>query len=183
MTEPGAGVGRPIGMRPPLGNLAGAALTVAVTAVTLVILGGCGSSSSSVVPDAASDPAGVPSRTPGPVEGATVLPLISMTGGGGRTEPTATRLSSKADIRAFAAQFRGPALANRMRAAIAAVPATAGHEVVGQVVMVGCDRPPSVTVVVDQNGDIVLVPGEVASPLPECLAPVTTVAIAVLPPG
>jgi hypothetical protein len=36
---------------------------------------------------------------------------------------------------------------------------------------------------VNKEGQVELVPGEVASPLEECLAPVTTVAIAVLPRG
>ena len=56
-----------------------------------------------------------------------------------------------------------------------------GHDVVGQVVAVGCDRPPGVDVMADNDGDIRLVPHEVASPLEECLAAVTTVAVAVLP--
>ncbi len=46
---------------------------------------------------------------------------------------------------------------------------------------VGCDRPPGADVMVNGDGDVVLVPHEVASPLEECLAAVTTVAVAVLP--
>ena len=51
----------------------------------------------------------------------------------------------------------------------------------GQIVAVGCDRPPGVDVMADAAGDIRLVPHQVASPLEECLAAVTTVALAVLP--
>ncbi len=45
-----------------------------------------------------------------------------------------------------------------------------------QVVSVGCDVPPGATV---QDG--VIVPEKVASPLKECFAPVTTVALASVP--
>ena len=66
----------------------------------------------------ASDPAGVPSRSPGPVEGAQVLPLISMTGAGDGPQPTATLLNSRPDIRAFVAAVPVPAMAHRVEAAV-----------------------------------------------------------------
>ena len=53
--------------------------------------------------------------------------------------------------------------------------------VMAQVVAVGCDRPPGVDVFAGQDGRVRLVPHQVASPLEECLAPVTTVAVAKLP--
>lgn len=142
----------------------------------------CGSSSSSVSMGPASDPAGSPSRSPGSVAGARVLPLISMTGGGGRQTAAAQPLDTPAEVAAFLRQFGQPAMRHRLRSAIAAAPAQ-GRDLVGQVVAIGCDRPPGVDVVVESGGQVRLVPQEVASPLQECLAAVTTVALAVLPPA
>jgi hypothetical protein len=158
------------------------ALTAAlVTGTALALTAGCGSSSSSIAMDPASDPAGNPSSTPGPVEGAQVLPLISMTGIGGQASTTAAPLNSAGDITRFVRQFPSPLTQKRLRSAIVAAPSTPGHDLVGQVVAIGCDRPPGVTVMVNKDGRVELVPHEVASPLPECLAAVTTIAIALLP--
>jgi hypothetical protein len=104
-----------------------------------------------------------------------------MTGAGGQPQRTATELDSQADVKAFARQFRVPGMWRRIQAEVADVIADPDHQVVGQIVMVGCDRPPGVDVVVNEEGDVVLTPREVASPLEECLAAVTTVAVAVLP--
>lgn len=177
MREPGRRSDRPIPMRRTLGTLTAAL----VTGTALALTAGCGSSSSSIATDPASDPAGNPSTTPGPVEGAQVLPLISMTGIGGQASTTAAPLNSAGDITRFVRQFRSPLTQKRLRSAIVAAPSTPGHDLVGQVVAIGCDRPPGVTVMVNKDGRVELVPHEVASPLPECLAAVTTVAIAVLP--
>ncbi len=168
-------------MRRTLGNLTAAAATCLALGVTA----GCGSSSSATAADPGRDPAsdraGLPSRTPGLIEGAKVLPLISMTAAGGRPQPTATVLNTRADIQAFARQFRAPAIWRRIQSEIAGPLAVPGHQIVGQVIAVGCDVPPGADVMANQDGDVQLVAHEVASPLQECLAPVTTVAVAVLP--
>lgn len=167
-------------MRRTLGHLTAAALAC----LALGLTAGCGSSSSTADDPGqgpASDPAGLPSRSPGTVEGAKVLPLISMTGAGGQPQQTATQLNSKPDLKAFGSQFRVPAMWHRIESEVGDHLGDRGKELVGQIVMVGCDRPPGADVTVNEEGDVVLVPREVASPLEECLAPVTTVAIAVLP--
>jgi hypothetical protein len=179
-------LGTPTGHRP--GNRAGNRAGWTAVALACLVLGltaGCGSSSSYADPGQgpASDPAGAPSRSAGSVDGATVLPLISMTGAGGRPQRTATELDSLADLKAFSRQFRAPGIWRRIQAETGGAIGDPDRRVVGQIVMVGCDRPPGVGVVVDEEGRVVLVPQEVASPLPECLAPVTTVAIAILPSG
>ena len=176
--EPASPTRRPIPMRRTLGIL--------VAALAVMVTTGCGDSSSTATDPGqgpASDPAGVPSRSPGLVEGAHVLPLISMTGAGGRAQPTATLLNSRPDIQSFAQQFRVPAMSRRLESALRGVEHGPNEDVVGQIVAVGCDRPPGVDVMADPAGDIRLVPHEVASPLEECLAAVTTVAVAVLPRG
>jgi hypothetical protein len=155
--------------------------TVLATAL-LGVTGACGSSSSSVATDPASDPAGNPSRSPGSVAGARVLPLVSMTGGGGRRTSSAQPLDTSAEVARFLRQFGTPPMRARVRSAIAAAP-TDGEDLVGQVIAIGCDRPPGADVVVGTDGQVQIVAREVASPLQECLAAVTTVALAVVPPA
>lgn len=173
--EPRPGSARPIRMRRLLGTVLATVLATALLGLTAA----CGSSSSPVTTGPASDPAGSPSRSPGPVAGAHVLPLISMTGGGGRRTTSALPLDTPAEIAAFVRQF-GPPMGHRVRSAIAAAP-TGGKVLVGQVIAIGCDRPPGADVVVGTDGQVRLVARDVASPLPECLAAVTTVALASLP--
>ncbi len=148
-----------------------------VATAALAATAGCGSSNSS---STASDTAGPDSPGPGPVAGATVLPLVSQTGGGGRVSTQATLLGTQAQIDGFTRQFRAPALANRVSAA-AAQAAKSGYLVYGAVVALGCDVPPGAMVALDANGEVQLTAEDVPSPLQECLAPVTTVAIATVP--
>ena len=154
-----------------------------LTAVAgVLVLAGCGSTSSaSMAP--ASDPAGNPSRSPGPIAGAHVLPLVSLPGGGGRASATATSLASQTDLGRFVAQFRVPALRHRIIRAAAAAHVPDGSQLMGEVVAVGCDRPPSADAVVDPHGHVQLMPHLVASPMAECRTQVTTVALAVIPPA
>jgi hypothetical protein len=152
-------------MRRTLGTL----LATAVLAATAA----CGSATSSTA-------TGPNSPLPGPVTGAHVYPLISMTGGGGRMSQRASELDTPAQVRAFTSQFHLPALPHRISAVVTQV-APKAHLLYGAVVAVGCDRPPGVDVLLDGSGRVQIVPHEVASPLPECLAAVTTVAIVSVP--
>jgi hypothetical protein len=165
MTEPPGSSARPIPMKRTLGALLATAALMSTAA--------CGGTSSSTVsrPD---------SPAPGPVPGAHVLPLISVTGGGGRVSTSATLLDSKAHVRAFTQQFRPPTMTARVDAAVRKA-AASGHLVFGAVVAVGCDRPPGAVVALDAEGEVQITAKEVSSPLPECLAEVTTVAIASVP--
>jgi hypothetical protein len=144
---------------------------MATAALTVTV--GCGSatSSASTAPD---------SPSAGPIVGAEVLPLISSTGGGGQVTTPATLLDTRAHVADFTGQFRAPGLAHRVRDAVARA-AQSGYLVYGAVVAVGCDRPPGADVYLDAHGEVEITAHEVASPLPECLAPVTTVAIATVP--
>lgn len=152
-------------MRRTLGTL----LATAALGVTTA----CGSATSSTA-------TGPDSPGPGPVAGAHVYPLISMTGGGGRVSQLASELDTPAQVKAFTSQFHLPALPHRIRALVTEV-APKAHLLYGAVVAVGCDRPPGADVVLDGSGRVQIVPHEVASPLQECLAAVTTVAIVSVP--
>jgi hypothetical protein len=134
---------------------------------------GCGSSTSSTT-------AGPDSPSPGPVAGARVFPLISMTGGGGRVSLVASELDTPAQVKAFTSQFRVPAITHQIREVVTRAEPK-GLPLFGAVVAIGCDRPPGADVILDRDGQVEIVPHEVASPLPECLAAVTTVAIAAVP--
>lgn len=153
MAEPAAGRYRPITMRRLLG-------TIAVLLVTLPALGGCGGD------------VGV-GRSPAP--GATPhveVTLVHATAGRGRPERQATDVTERADLAAYAAQFSDVLAAKVTKAA-----RTSGSPVLAQVVAVGCDVPPGARL----DGDVI-VPDQVPSPMEECFAPVTTVAVAgVLP--
>jgi hypothetical protein len=163
-------------MRSSLGSLAATA--------ALALTAGCGSTTSST------DATGCPGRptcgdrpdgpTAGPIAGARVLPLISQTGGGGRVSTHASLLGSPAQIAAFTRQFPTPALGGRVEQA-AARAADSGHLVYAAVVAMGCDVPPGAEVALGANGEVEISAEEVASPLEECLAPVTTVAVATVP--
>ena len=48
------------------------------------------------------------------------------------------------------------------------------------VIAISCDEPPSATVT-EEDGAFVVTPGKVVEPLPECLVPVTSVAVLDLP--
>lgn len=147
-----------------------------VALAALVTTTGCGSSTSST---AAQDP-GASSSGPASTTGADVH-LISLTGAGGRPSSTALPLNTPDQVAAFVQQFRVPAMKNRIRAFTAHL--GSDDDLQGAVVAVGCDRPPGAAVQVTGSGTVMIVPYDVESPLPECLAAVTTVAIAVLPQG
>ena len=170
MRDPPAAPVRRIAMRPRLG------LVLAPLAVLagLLTTAGCGSSTSST---AAEDPG---SSSSGPVSPPDAdVHLISLTAAGGQPSGTAVPLNTPEQVAAFARQFRMPAMEHRIRAFTAHL--GDDDDIQGAVVAVGCDRPPGATVQVDGSGTVTIVPHDVESPLPECLAAVTTVAIAVLP--
>jgi hypothetical protein len=148
-------------------------LGILAATAALATMVGCGSATSSTA-------AGPDSPSAGPITGAEVLPLISLTGAGGQVSTTGTLLDTPAHIRSFSQQFRASVLEGRITAAVERAKQS-GYLVYGAVVAVGCDRPPGADVVLDANGDVQITGREVASPLPECLAPVTTVAIATVP--
>jgi hypothetical protein len=175
MTEPPATATRRTTMRPRLGSL----LAPLVALAALLATAGCGSSTSST---AADDPSSAPSSSgPSTPPGAKVH-LISLTGaGGGQPTGTASPLNTPEQIATFSKQFRSPAMANRIQSLTAKV--GSGDDVSGAVVAVGCDRPPGAAVQVDGDGNVLITPYDVESPLEECLVAVTTVAIAVIPQG
>ena len=76
----------------------------------------------------------------------------------------------------FAAQFENEALGDQLTTAIRKADVPEDQQLAAAVVSIGCDVPPGVTVQELESG-LAIVPLKVKSPLQECLAPVTTVAL------
>lgn len=102
------------------------------------------------------------------------LAIASGTAVGGEPERAATEVGSRAAMRKFARRHDVEELRKDLLAAY--VEAEAEEAVWVAVVSVGCDVPPDVDVsgTVDQ---VFLDPQPVEEPLPECFAPVTSVAV------
>ncbi|HYF72657.1 MAG TPA: hypothetical protein VD864_07535 [Nocardioides sp.] len=139
--------------------------TLGTTLLLAALLTGCGEDATA--PAADGDP---PTR---------VATVVSGTAAGGDVAPRPTVLDDEAAIAEYAGQFRGPLVRDVIRAA-RAVAVPDGAHLVAAVVAVGCDVPPRVEVT-GAGSDVSFLPAKVASPHPECFAPVTTVALAAVP--
>jgi len=156
----------------------------------LLVLTACAGDDAS---DVASDPAGSTSSpaTATPSDSPTVTPtagtvefdeiaILSQTAAGGQTSTTAVDLGKQAQLDAFVNQFEFPAFGQKIARKVAATTVPEGQVLIGAVVSIGCDVPPGVEVS-GEPGSWIITPLKVADPLPECLAPVTSVAIVAVP--
>lgn len=151
--------------------------------VGALVLAGCGADETAV------DPSGSPSGTAGSVSPsssppspatAKVLRLLSGTAAGGQVDGTVVPLTTPAEVAAFVRQFRGHPLGTQVRRFARHVSLGPGLVLVGSVVAVGCDVPTEVAI---GTTPLAMEAEPVPSPLPECLAPVTTVALAAVDPS
>jgi hypothetical protein len=133
---------------------------------------GAASASPSDLPSAA--PSGA-SSTRGAVD-FTEVALLSETAAGGEVEHRATVLDDASAVNGFAAQFETGAMSDELTTAVREADVAEGQELAAAVVSIGCDVPPGVTVQ-KLEGGVAILPLKVKSPLKECLAPVTTVAL------
>jgi hypothetical protein len=133
---------------------------------------GAASASPSDLPSAA--PSGA-SSTRGAVD-FTEVALLSETAAGGEVEQRATVLDDASAVNGFAAQFETGAMSDGLTTAVREADVAEGQELAAAVVSIGCDVPPGVTVQ-KLEGGVAILPLKVKSPLKECLAPVTTVAL------
>lgn len=130
-------------------------------------------------PPVADDPAPSAAPTNTPLDKPTVIALLSETAAGGRTMTTLVPLGGDG-LEGFLEPITSDSLAQEVRSAVADHPASDQHELMGAVVAVGCDVPPEVFVTQGEGGYDVRA-GKVASPLPNCLVPVTTIAVVEVP--
>jgi len=144
--------------------------------LTTGLAAGCGTGDGTATDRTSSSP------TPTGAAAPETIGLIGQSGGGGRVDAHATVLDDDAAVAAFTRQFRTDAVRHRIEAAIGKAHLSSGRTVVGAVVSIGCDVPPGVDV--QGTGDaLTITPKEVASPLEECLVPVTTVALVAVDSG
>lgn len=105
--------------------------------------------------------------------------LVSGTAGGGEVSARATELADDAALAAYVEQF-SDSFGAKVRAAVDRLVGPPGGVLVAAVVSIGCDVPPGAVVRRADHG-IEITPQKVVSPMEECLAPVTTVALAAVP--
>jgi hypothetical protein len=167
-------------MKTPLGPVLSAALLAALRA-------GCGDASSDTASDPAPDktrPTATASSMPtvDPTEGleAKTIAIVSQTAVGGHVDLDAVPLADEGAQAEFAAQFNRPGMERKIARTVASATVPEGYTVMGAVVMVGCDVPPGVLVTQSPDGWVVT-PEPVVSPLKECFAAVTSVAIVAVP--
>ena len=109
-----------------------------------------------------------------------LVDTITVTAAGGQLSETAVPLSDDADVQAFVEQFPSGDMGAQVQDAVAQTDVPDGQVLYGAVVAIGCDSPEQVAVSTSETG-LVITALKVPSPLPECLAPMTTVALVLVP--
>jgi hypothetical protein len=114
-----------------------------------------------------------------PGSGADVVEIVSETAAGGQTGDAAVRVDRPAGLARLTRDFRTPLLTDKISSVVERIRLAEGQGLYGAVIAVGCDVPPSASVEVT-DGEVVITAGKIVKPMPECFAPVTSVAIAVV---
>ncbi len=162
-------------MRRHLGSFLPSLLLVALPASAL---GACSDDDSGAV---AKDPGSTSTSAPGesPSEepvGYTLVDTITVTAAGGTVSEAGVPLTDDAAVQEFLSQFTSDDLLQQVQGAIAGATVTEGQVLYGAVIAVGCDAPDQV-VVDGHDAEVTITAVKVPSPLPECFAPMTTVAL------
>jgi len=111
-----------------------------------------------------------------------LVEVMTETAAGGATSETAVPLTDDAAVQAFNQQFETDALPTRVEEAVAGTDVPDGMLLYGAVVSIGCDAPTDVLVTdTDTGSGIAIVAQKVANPMQECFAPMTTVALVLVP--
>ena len=164
-------------MRRVLGSVLSALLLVG-------LLAGCGDDESGTISD---DPA--PTASDSPTKGSTgeevefeLVEMITETGAGGRPDDgqVAVPLTDDLAVQEFTGQFETEAMETRVQDAVASTDVPDDMLLYGAIVAIGCDSPTDVRVTSADQG-LVITAQKVPSPMPECFAPMTTVALVLVP--
>jgi hypothetical protein len=180
LPEPAPDRYRHIVMRRHLGSVLLAPLVVLVLA-----LAGCGgdNESGTITDDPAPSPSGSSKPAePDPDDGQVDFELVAMiteTAVGGKSGP-AVSLSDDDSVQQFTSQFDNDSMETRLQDVVQKTEIPDGMLLYGAVVAIGCDAPTDVLVT---NGDtgLVITALKVPSPMQECFAPMTTVAVVLVP--
>lgn len=132
-------------------------------------------SGTSACGDDESDPIGGDTGPERPAHSSTVA-ILSATAAGGKVSMSPTPLPDEQAARRYSQQFRQPGLGRQIADVVARTEVPDGQALAAAVVSVGCDVPPSVTITETDDG-VVVSADEVPSPMPECFAAVTSVAL------
>lgn len=170
----------------------------APAALLAVLLTGCGTegdgggdarggdasptaSTSAAEPSGSADPTDGGSTSTGGVDFEEVA-ILHGTAEGGAAETSPVLLDSQAAVDDFASGFTGRQLAEEIRSTYDSTDVPEGKELVAATISVGCDVPPGVTVTEGPEG-LRVIGRKVASPMRECFAPVTSVALVLVDAG
>ncbi len=146
------------------------------TVLATGLLAGCGSGQSDEHADDTSDTAHASSPAGDGTVDFTQVALVSQTAVGGKVNERATVLDDADAVARFSRQFTRASMGVALSSEVAGADVPDGQTLVGAVVSVGCDVPPDVTVQ-DTGAGLSIVAQKVESPLEECFAAVTTVAL------
>ena len=131
--------------------------------------------------DATPTEAGTPTKDAGDDEvDFELVQMITETAAGGAMSEVAVPLGDDTAVQEFNAQFETDALPTRVHNAVAKTDVPEGMLLYGAVVAIGCDVPTDVHVVAGESG-LVITGAKVPSPQIECFAPMTTVALVLVP--
>ena len=149
------------------------------------VLVACGDDDSGGVAQDPAPTSGTSSSAPsgGPSDGSvdfTLVTTFTQTEAGGQVSQVAVPLAAGDDVQAFTAQFETAAMKARVQDEVAKADVPDGMLLYGAVVAIGCDAPTAVDVSLDSAG-VVVTAQEVPSPKQECFAPMTTVALVLVP--
>jgi hypothetical protein len=140
----------------------------------VLALTGCGDTT---VDHPVSDSA--PPSSSSPADRVEVVELLTETAAGGQVGDGAA-LSDEAALSAYAATFKTGGMSADLTDLFHSTKPTPGMVLYAEVVAVGCDAPTTVDVTTT-GGTVDVTAAPVADPKPECLAPMTTVAVVSVP--
>jgi hypothetical protein len=109
-----------------------------------------------------------------------VIDIVSGSAVDGDVAKEATVVEDDRALARYVRQFDSQPFVADLMEVIDAHPPADGRVLGLAVIEISCDQPPSATVK-QVGGRFLVTPGEVVDPLPECLAPVTSVAVLDLP--
>ena len=107
-----------------------------------------------------------------------LVDTITVTAAGGAVSEVAVPFTDDAALQEFLSQFTSSDLTAQIQDAVAGADVAEGQAIYAAVVAIGCDSPTDVAVTDSADG-LVVTALKVPSPMTECFAPMTTVALVV----
>ena len=137
-------------------------------------------SESPTAPDSPTESDPPPEDTTGDEVDFELVQMLTETAAGGAMSEVAVPLGDDNAVQQFNAQFEADPLPTKVQDAVAETDVPDGMLLYGAVVAIGCDSPTDVSVSTGDSG-LVITAHKVPSPMPECFAPMTTVALVLVP--